>query len=74
MRDSCRERPSARGGAPLGLRTQLAYFAETDEGVAKKAKVALDNGLMPISCVGETLAEREAGKTMAASSPTTSRA
>ena len=32
--------------------------------VAKKTKVALDNGLLPISCVGETLEEREGGKTM----------
>jgi triosephosphate isomerase len=40
------------------------YFAETDEGVAKKTKAALAAGLLPISCVGETLAEREAGRTM----------
>ena len=48
----------------LGHSERRQYFAETDEGVAKKTKVALDSGLTPISCVGETLAEREAGRTM----------
>jgi triosephosphate isomerase len=48
----------------LGHSERRQYFAETDEGVAKKTKVALDSGLVPISCVGETLAEREAGRTM----------
>ncbi|HXK09999.1 MAG TPA: triose-phosphate isomerase [Vicinamibacteria bacterium] len=50
--------------AILGHSERRQYFAETDEGVARKTKVALDNGLGPISCVGETLAEREAGRTM----------
>jgi triosephosphate isomerase len=50
--------------AILGHSERRQYFAESDEGVAKKTKVALDNGLTPISCVGETLAEREAGRTM----------
>jgi triosephosphate isomerase len=36
---------------------------ESDELVAAKAAAALANGLVPIVCVGETLAEREAGKT-----------
>jgi len=48
----------------LGHSERRQYFAETDDGVARKTKVALDNGLTPISCVGETLAEREAGRTM----------
>ncbi len=48
----------------LGHSERRQYFAETDEGVAKKTRVALDSGLVPISCVGETLAEREAGRTM----------
>jgi len=48
----------------LGHSERRQYFAETDAGVAKKTKVALDAGLTPISCVGETLAEREAGQTM----------
>src|SRR4030042_1761808 len=50
--------------AILGHSERRQYFAETDEGVAKKTKVALDNGLTPISCVGETLTEREAGRTL----------
>jgi triosephosphate isomerase len=49
--------------AILGHSERRQYFAETDEGVAKKTKVALDNALTPISCLGETLAEREAGRT-----------
>jgi triosephosphate isomerase len=48
----------------LGHSERRQYFGETDEGVAKKTKIALDNGLLPISCVGETLDEREGGKTM----------
>ena len=48
----------------LGHSERRQLFAETDEGVARKTKVALDFGLVPISCVGETLAEREAGRTM----------
>jgi triosephosphate isomerase len=48
----------------LGHSERRQYFAETDGAVAKKTKVALDNGLTPISCVGETLGEREAGRTM----------
>jgi triosephosphate isomerase len=48
----------------LGHSERRQYFGETDEGVAKKTRMALDNGLLPISCVGETLEEREGGKTM----------
>ncbi|HVO09293.1 MAG TPA: triose-phosphate isomerase [Vicinamibacteria bacterium] len=48
----------------LGHSERRQHFAETDEGVAKKTRVALDHDLVPISCVGETLAEREAGRTM----------
>jgi triosephosphate isomerase len=50
--------------AILGHSERRQYFAETDEGVARKTKAALAAGLIPISCVGETLAEREAGRTM----------
>ena len=39
------------------------YHGETDEQVAHKAQRALSAGITPIVCVGETLAEREAGKT-----------
>jgi triosephosphate isomerase len=48
----------------LGHSERRQYFAETDDGVAKKTKAALANDLTPIACVGETLAEREAGRTM----------
>ncbi len=39
------------------------FFGETDEWANKKIKAALAASLTPILCVGETLAEREAGKT-----------
>lgn len=39
------------------------FFAETDESASRKVKAALAAGLTPILCVGETLAEREAGNT-----------
>jgi triosephosphate isomerase len=39
------------------------YFGETNESAAKKIVAALDAGLTPIYCVGETASEREAGKT-----------
>jgi triosephosphate isomerase len=39
------------------------YHGESDEVVAAKAKAALGAGLTPIVCVGETLAERDAGVT-----------
>ena len=47
----------------IGHSERRQYFAETDEIVNKKVKSALENGLKPIICVGETLDEREAGKT-----------
>ena len=48
----------------LGHSERRQLFGETDEGVARKTKLALASGLVPIACVGETLAEREAGRTM----------
>lgn len=47
----------------LGHSERRQYFGETDQGVAEKTKAALAAGLRPIVCVGETLAEREAGAT-----------
>ncbi|MBN1439248.1 MAG: triose-phosphate isomerase [Anaerolineales bacterium] len=47
----------------LGHSERRGLFGETDEMVAKKVKAALAAGLMPIICVGETLAENEAGQT-----------
>jgi triosephosphate isomerase (TIM) len=46
----------------IGHSERRQYFGETDETVNKKARQALKNGLSAILCVGETLAEREAGK------------
>ncbi len=47
----------------IGHSERRAYFGETDETVNKKLKAALANGLIPIVCIGETLAEYESGKT-----------
>ena len=47
----------------LGHSERRWYFGETDEIVDKKVKAALANKLKPILCVGERLAENEAGKT-----------
>lgn len=41
----------------------VGFFAETDETVNLKIKALLAQGIVPILCCGETLAEREAGKT-----------
>jgi triosephosphate isomerase len=49
----------------IGHSERRQYFGETDETVNKKAKAALAAGLTAIVCVGETLAEREAGKAFA---------
>ena len=48
----------------IGHSERRQYFNETDETVNKKIKTAFENGLKPIVCVGETLEEREAGKTI----------
>ncbi len=47
----------------IGHSERRQYFAETDETVNKKIKAALENELKPIVCVGETLEQRESGKT-----------
>ena len=48
----------------IGHSERRQYFNETDETVNKKIKAAFENGLKPIVCVGETLEERETGKTV----------
>jgi triosephosphate isomerase len=48
----------------LGHSERRQYFGETDGGVADKTTAAFAVGLVPIVCVGETLKEREAGKTL----------
>ncbi len=49
----------------VGHSERRQYHGETDTLVAEKAKAALAHGITPIVCVGETLAEREAGRTEA---------
>lgn len=49
----------------VGHSERRQYFAESDETVNKKVKAALAHQLVPIMCVGETLAQREAGQTQA---------
>ncbi len=47
----------------IGHSERRQYFGETDETVNKRTLAALAGGLTPIVCVGETLEERESGKT-----------
>ncbi len=47
----------------LGHSERRTYFGENDELINKKVKAALKVGLKPIICVGETLEQREAGRT-----------
>ncbi len=47
----------------IGHSERRQYYNETDETVNKKIKSAFANNLKPIVCVGETLEEREEGKT-----------
>lgn len=47
----------------IGHSERRKYFAETNETVNKKLQAALANGFIPIVCIGETLDEREGGKT-----------
>ncbi len=47
----------------LGHSERRQYFAETDTALARKVRVALDHGLLPVLCCGETDDERVAGRT-----------
>lgn len=47
----------------LGHSERRTYHGETNDLVAKKTQLALKSNLIPIVCVGETLAQREAGQT-----------
>jgi triosephosphate isomerase len=47
----------------LGHSERRQFFGDTDETVNHKTRVALTHALIPIVCVGETLAENESGQT-----------
>jgi triosephosphate isomerase len=49
----------------IGHSERRQYFGETDATVAKKVAAALQAGLRPIVCIGESLAQRQAGETFA---------
>ena len=46
----------------LGHSERREFFGETDETVGLKTEAAVRHGLVPLICIGETLAEREAGR------------
>lgn len=48
----------------LGHSERRQLFGETDAGVNRKTAAVLKAGMLPIVCVGETLEEREGGKTL----------
>jgi triosephosphate isomerase len=50
--------------AIIGHSERRQYFSETDETVNKRLNACLKAGITPIVCVGETLDERESGKTL----------
>jgi triosephosphate isomerase len=47
----------------VGHSERRQHFGETDETVNRKVRAAIAHNLLPIVCVGETLAENEAGRT-----------
>ncbi len=47
----------------VGHSERRKFFGETDETVRKKVRAALNHGLIPILCIGETIGERETGLT-----------
>jgi len=49
----------------IGHSERRQFFGETDQTVAERTTAAQKHGLTPIVCIGETLAEREAGTTLA---------
>lgn len=49
----------------LGHSERREHFSETDETVGLKAEAAVRHGLVPLICIGETLAERQAGHAQA---------
>lgn len=56
-------RDAGVGHVILGHSERRAYAAETDELIAKKTRLALKEGIVPIVCIGETMEEREREQT-----------
>ncbi|HEY3588369.1 MAG TPA: triose-phosphate isomerase [Myxococcaceae bacterium] len=48
----------------VGHSERRQLFGETDSSVSKKARAVLHAGMRPVVCIGETLAERDAGRTL----------
>lgn len=46
----------------VGHSERRSYYADTEEIVGKKAKAALEHGMTPVVCIGETLEERQGGR------------
>jgi triosephosphate isomerase len=51
--------------ALVGHSERRHVFGETDDETGRKVRAVLDGGLIPMLCVGETIAERERGETLA---------
>ena len=51
-------------GVILGHSERRQFFGETDEALARKVVAAREQGLHPLLCIGESLAQREAGQTL----------
>ena len=61
-------------GAIVGHSERRQLFGETDEGVGTRAAAGLEAGLWVIACVGETEAERDAGRDRGRAPPAALRA
>src|SRR6187200_217273 len=57
-------REAGAGWVLIGHSERRTLFGETDESVNRKVRAAIAANLIPIACIGETLAEREAGATL----------
>jgi triosephosphate isomerase len=57
-------RDAGCSGVILGHSERRQFFGETDEALAKKVKAAWQWDLLPLLCIGETLAQRDAGQTL----------
>jgi triosephosphate isomerase len=57
-------RDAGCAGVILGHSERRQFFGETDEALAKKVVAARERGLLPLLCLGESLAQRESGQTL----------